>query len=149
MNDELLTQNNIPKRSQKKTAGIVLLLAICLFFIGKQFSASPPADIKKLLNITAAELNKSCPKFENATTRLDNAADGKTFQYNYTLTDLLRDSTDLDVLYVGLETAMISNAKNNPDLEIFRNNNVTLIYKVNDKAGELLARIQVTPEKYK
>jgi hypothetical protein len=145
------TQNNTGKINAKNlwlTFGFGVAVAL-IWMVTR--SDSRASDVEQLLAITSRQVNLSCPKLEDPTTRLDStqALPNKTFQYNYTLTDLLRDSTDIELLYAGFETAMIKNAKSNPDLQLFRNHNVTFVYRFFDRAGSMLTRIVINPEKYR
>lgn len=82
--------------------------------------------------------------------RLDSSVvlPNKVFQYNYTLMNFHRDSMDIDLLKAGFEQAMLNNATTNADLEVFRENRVTLNYYFKDEAGNFVTKISVTPEMY-
>jgi hypothetical protein len=84
-------------------------------------------------------------------TRLDSASViGETvFQYNYTMVNLVKDSSDYDLLQLSFEPAMIDNARKNPDLAPFRENSITLAYSFHDKNKKFMMKIMVTPDKYK
>ncbi|MCF8458865.1 MAG: hypothetical protein K9H62_23255 [Bacteroidales bacterium] len=84
-------------------------------------------------------------------TRLDNALalPGKTFQYNYTLVNLVKDSIDIGSLEEYLNPVILNNIKTNPDLKTFRDNDVTMAYNYKDKNSEHLLKLIFTPDQYK
>ena len=88
---------------------------------------------------------------QDSETRLESteALPDKVFQYNYTLVQINRDSIDVEMLYVSFLEAMIENARENPDLELFRKNKVTFSYYFKDRLGNFVTRIKVKPEDYK
>jgi hypothetical protein len=145
--------SEIPKGNKKistpiKIAAVVLLVGLVLFL--QRFSYSND-DFEKVMKLISKQMNQSCPKMEDKDTRLDNTEtrSALTFQYNYTMVEMLRDSMDVELLNYSFETAMINNARTNPDLEMFRKHNVTLVYSFKDKLGNFLTKISITPEKYR
>jgi hypothetical protein len=126
----------------------VIGVAAALFFSYFFFIRKP--SLEKVLRNTAEALNKTCPSMADKDTRLDNAValPDNVFQYNYTLVNLLKDSMDVEMFMLSVEPAMISNARANPDLQLFRDNKITLSYHFKDMAGNFVTRIKITPEKY-
>src|SRR5437868_158437 len=129
-----------PARKYRLSLGVILFF-IAGILIFQRFSFSKD-DFTKVMNATSAELNKTCPKMEDADTRLDNTEvlPDKVFQYNYTLMNFTGDSLDVEMLYASFEPAMVNNARENPDLELFRKNHVTFIYHFRDQAGKFITR---------
>lgn len=126
---------------------ISLLPLLFLIFMGcGQFSS-----FDKQLKIAADEINKTCPMMIDSDTQLDKVENfpGKIFQYTYTLINSTKadyDSIQFDSL---MKSYVIENIKTNPDLQIFRDNNVTIINNYKDKTGMLIERIIVIPEQYR
>ena len=87
----------------------------------------------------------------DANTRLDNTIvlPKKTFQYNYTLINLEKETTDIEEMKKYLEPNITNNIKSNPEMEYYRKRDVTLKYYYYDKHGVFLFNISVTPDKYK
>ncbi|MBF0647375.1 hypothetical protein IR083_00890 [Dysgonomonas sp. GY75] len=58
----------------------------------------------------AGELNKSCPVMVDEETRFDNAIamPNKTFQYNYTLLNFEKESTDTILVKNALEPSILN-----------------------------------------
>ena len=103
-----------------------------------------------ILAAAASEVNKSCPMMVDKETRLDNAVSfpGPTFQYNYTLVNYVKDSINADQLQKALQPGILNNVKSNPDLKIYRDHKVTMVYAYNDKNKVFITKINITPEMY-
>ena len=84
-------------------------------------------------------------------TRLDNviALPKKTFQYNYTLAGMVKDSIDIIETKKHLEPIITNLVRTNPAMKPQRDNKCTLNYYYKDKFGNHLFTISVTPEQYK
>jgi len=106
------------------------------------------ASIDKQLMQIASEFNKSCPIMVDKETRLNNvvASTGKTVIYNYTLVDLSLEQVKIPQLQDYIRPRAINNVKTSPDMKMFRDNKVTMVYRYSDKAGKFLCDIKVTPE---
>lgn len=141
------------KKDQSKKGTLVGFgvgaIFFALFFFGAQQFFKP--DLESELKEVALELNKQTPMQIDQYTRLDSAASkGKTnLIYYYTLFDMERSEVNLDTVNKYMRPAVVENVKNNPDLKIFRDNNITLDYKYYDKYSEFVTEISVTPELYK
>lgn len=105
---------------------------------------------KQMLQITS-ELNKFCPIMVDAETQLDNvvALSKNTLQYNYTLLSAERASVDISVLENYMQPIILNIIKTNPDLKIFRDNDVIMAYNYRDKNGKHLFKLTFKPENYK
>jgi hypothetical protein len=137
---------------RKKTIGtIVGIVAFGLVYFGVQqiFFKAPTFD--KAMIQAASELNKSCPIMVDQHTRLDNAAvmPNNVFQYNYTLVNLDKSEVNIDTLKKYVEPGLINNVKTHPDLQVYRDNKVTMAYNYRDKNGVFVLRINVTPDLYR
>ncbi|MEO6902126.1 MAG: hypothetical protein ABI315_03150 [Bacteroidia bacterium] len=108
-----------------------------------------PVYDKAMMKI-ANEINKSCPVMVDSITRLDNAValPGNVFQYNYTGINMVKESVDIEAMKNYLEPTTINFVKTNPDMQMVRDNKVTVNYYYKDKKGVYLFTISVTPEKY-
>jgi hypothetical protein len=141
-----------PHKSKNKTVlyGLPIGLLIAIVLAALHFTDKKD-PFQRIIEITSAEVNKTCPVMQDSDTRLESteALPDKVFQYNYTLVQTYRDSIDVEMLYVGFLEAMRENARVNPELEIFRKNKVTFSYHFKDKLGKFVTRIQIKPEDYK
>lgn len=140
------------KKGGNKVFGIVIgIVAFVLcFFAVQQLFFDAPGYNKELMKI-ASELNESCPIMVDSETRLDNSVTlpGDIFQYNYTLVNMEKATTDTLGMRNYLEPAILNLVKTNPQMEYQREHNITVNYFYKDKNGEFLLLISVTPDKYK
>lgn len=96
----------------------------------------------------ANEANKNCPFMVDRETRLDNTTTkpGKVFQYNYTLVHRDRSTVNTAELRNYLIPRIWNNLRTSPDMKIFRDHQVTLVYCYKDKNGNYLTEVKVTPD---
>ena len=138
------------KSKKGKTIGIIIgMIVFALTYYGTQQLFKK--DLESELKSVALELNKQTPMKVDQFSRLDSASTiGKTnLIYYYTLTEIEKSEVNLDTVNKYIRPNIIENVKNNPDLKIFRDNNITMDYKYYDKNGEFATEISVTPELYK
>jgi hypothetical protein len=130
------------------TVGIIVAAVVSKFVVN-YFNDSMSFD-EQLMQVSQ-EINKHCPFMIDQDTRLDNTigGPGNSFTYNYTLVNYFAEEVDVDELKERIEPQMIMNIKTSPDMEQFRENNVTLLYKYRDKAGNFIFEIKISPGKYK
>lgn len=139
-------------KNVKTTVGLIIGFIIGFTIVELVMnSLRSPASFDKQLMIIAEKLNKTCPFMVDRDTRLDNAigGPGKNFTYNYTVVNYAAEEIDADQVKSNIYPAMLNDIKTNPDIEIFRKNEVTLIYKYKDKNGKFLFDIEISPEDYK
>ncbi|MGE0090387.1 MAG: hypothetical protein AB7S50_13030 [Bacteroidales bacterium] len=106
--------------------------------------------IEKALVEVANTINKNCPMMIDSETRLDNAValPNNVFQYNYTLINMVKESTNIDEMRQYLEPNIINFVKTQPDMKTMRDNKTTVNYSYKDKKGVFLLTISVTPNQY-
>lgn len=146
--------NTISKQDDKKKLNfktiIGLVVGLSIAILVQQYFFKPPSFDKQMMSV-ASELNKTCPIMVDAETQLDNAValPDKTFQYNYTLINMDKDSIDIVRLEEYLKPVILNTIKTNPDLKSFRDNNVTMSYNYKDKNSNHILKLTFTPEQYK
>jgi hypothetical protein len=98
----------------------------------------------------ASELNKTCPIMVDNATRLDNAIalPGNTFQYNYTIVNMVKKSIAIDELKKVVEPTIINFVKTNPEMKFIRDHKTTVNYYYKDMTGVYLFTISVKPDQY-
>lgn len=154
-----------PKKKRKYVSLLVIisLIVITLSVLGyftyqKLLENKVFATIENVINtaknplqLIANEMNKSCPMMVDEETRLDKVTlPSKTvFQYNYTLINYEKTEIDTVKIKSSLEQNIIRLTKTNPQMQYQRENNVTMNYIYNDKNGDYLMSIIITPELYK
>lgn len=148
MTEEKSETNNAGKN--KKFSRTILFAIIVAILLIIRFAFAKDAPFKPVLKEAAMEVNKTCPQVIDKETRLDSVTvhDQNTFRYNYTLIDQQKDSMDVEMFVLSVEPLMIDNAKNNTELSLFRENQVTLEYVFRDASQQFVTRITITPERY-
>jgi hypothetical protein len=108
-------------------------------------------NFDKILVEAANEVNKTLPIMVDSETRLDStmALPNKEYSYFYTLINYSVDEIDAVQFEKEMRPGIINQVKTNSDLEVFRNNNVTLNYVYRDKNLSEIVKIKVTPKDYK
>jgi uncharacterized membrane protein YgaE (UPF0421/DUF939 family) len=146
--DAISKQDDKKKLNFKTIIGLVVGLTVAILV--QQYFFKPPSFDKQMMRM-ASELNKTCPIMVDAETQLDNAValPEKTFQYNYTLINMDKDSIDIVRLEEYLKPVILNTIKTNPDLKSFRDNNVTMSYNYKDKNSNHILKLTFTPEQYK
>lgn len=146
--DENKTNNKMPaKRWFAIAVGVVAF--ITMYFLAQSIFQSVFSFDKAMMK-AASEINEICPMMVDADTRLDNAVamPNNSFQYNYTLVNLLGSDINIEEFRTYMLPQLINNIKTNPDLSAFRKNRVTMIYAYKDKLGEHVTRFAISPEEY-
>lgn len=130
--------------------GIAVILAV--FF---QFHLSENADeIKTEITEIVAKYNKNCPLIIQEGIRLDsvtlpNLPDEEAVQYNLTLMNVEKETAEINVIHNEIGKSLLSTAKANPGLKVFRDNDYSLIYSYYDKKKTFLFKVRILPDQYK
>ncbi|WP_280766213.1 hypothetical protein [Parabacteroides sp. PFB2-10] len=100
---------------------------------------------------TAKEVNKTCPFMIDQETRLDNliVLPNNILQYNYTLLTINEETTDLEELKNNLQKNLTNHIRTNPDMQFYRDHEVSFNYYYRDAAMNHLFTISITPKMYK
>ena len=145
---ESKTNKKLPaKRWLAISAGVV---AFIIMYFAAQTIFQRVFSFDKAMMKAASELNEVCPMMVDADTRLDNAValPPNSFQYNYTLVNLLKSDIDTEDFRAYMLPQLINNVKTNPDMSSFRKNMVTMIYVYKDELGEHVPKFTISPEEY-
>jgi len=145
------------KQSKKKQNILLLIIigiaiALALFF---QFYLSEnKEEVKSEITELVAKYNKNCPLKIQEGIRLDSVSlpmhsDEGAVQYNFTLLNVEKETAEVDVIKNEIEKSLISTAKANPGLQVFRDNDYTLIYSYSDKKKVFLFSVKILPDQYK
>ncbi|KAA5536117.1 zinc ribbon domain-containing protein [Taibaiella lutea] len=119
-------------------------------FVAQHYFFDNSSFDKKMMQV-ASEINKTCPIMVDQFTRLDNTLSlpNNTFQYNYTIVGVAKSEVNIDTVKKYIEPTLLNNVKTSPDMKIFRDNKMTLVYNYRDKNGEHVWKFSVTPEMYR
>lgn len=152
--NEKVFENKTILKKKKKNQMIGAIVGVMTFFIAyfgiQQIFFKAPSYDQVMIQMSS-EMNKSCPIMIDANTRLDNtvALANNTFQYNYTLINNEKATSDAKRMKEFLEPTIVNIVKSNPELKFQRDHGTTLNYNYKDKNGVFLFNISVTPDKYK
>ena len=150
---EIINETIQPTNQNKKRLSIKGMIGVALgvgtMIAVQQFFFKAPSYDKAMMQI-ASELNKTCPIMVDAETRLDNtiALPDNIFQYNYTLVNIDKASTDTADMKNYLIPTVTNFVKTNPQMKIQRDHKTTINYYYKDKSGQYLFIVSVTPDKY-
>ena len=145
------------KKKNKTRLIIIIITAIAAYGIiqtvvywGVKEWTSSSISVKQQLIAASNNVNSMCPFMVDAYTRLDNSVPigHKAFQYNYTLIDINPEEIDIESFKRNMEYVLTKKIKTEPDLEFFRRNNVTMIYRYNDINGTFISQIEIGPDEY-
>ncbi|TGK86865.1 hypothetical protein EHQ24_04495 [Leptospira noumeaensis] len=111
---------------------------------------SKNSSFEDLLRQTANDINRNCPQTIDKDTRLDNVAifPNKRFQYNYSIIAYSASEIDIQALEKNLYPVILNTIKSSPDMKLFRENEVTLVYSYRDKMGNYIFSMEFKPNDY-
>ncbi len=137
-------------KTQKILRTGAFIITFALAYFGVQYFFFNQGAIEEQMKDAAIEINKISPKMMDEYSRLDSATTiaDKTFKYHYTLINMTKEEVSIDILTKFIRPEIIENARNSPELKIFRDNKITVSYNYYDKNGEFVTNIDVTPELY-
>lgn len=127
--------------------GIAIVLAVCF----QLFLSENTEEVKTEVVELVVKYNKNCPLNIQEGIRLDSVSlpEARVVQYNLTLLNVMQETAEVDVIKEEIEKSLISTAKANPGLQIFRDNDYTLIYSYSDKKKTFLFDVKIQPDQYK
>lgn len=125
----------------------VVLVALFQFYFYKD-AHTVNTEILELVD----KYNKNCPLTIQEGIRLDSVSLGeedRVVQYNLTLVKVEKKTADVNVIHKEIEKSLISTAKANPGLKVFRENDYILVYRYSDKKKVFLFKVTIMPDLYK
>ncbi|MCD9576174.1 hypothetical protein [Flavobacterium soyae] len=128
---------------------IGIAVALAVFF---QFFLSEKADeVNTEITELIEKYNKSCPLKIQEGIRLDSVSlhEERVVQYNLTLLNVEKETAEINVIQGEIEKSLLSTAKANPGLQVFRDNDYTLNYSYSDKKKVFLFDVKILPDEYK
>lgn len=147
-------QDKKTKRKQNILLLAVIGIAVALAVFFQFHLSESKGEVKVEVTELVAKYNKNCPLKIQEGIRLDsvslpNVTDEKDVQYNLTLLNVEKETAEIDVIKTEIEKSLISTAKANPGLQVFRDNDYTLIYSYKDKKNVFLFDVKILPDQYK
>lgn len=100
----------------------------------------------------ALELNKSAPFMVDDQTRFDSAVvlPNNGFKYHYTLVNVdgAKDSIDAKGFERVFRPTMVSFVRTNPEMQVFRDHQISITYAYYDSCSRFLTAVQINPDDY-
>lgn len=138
---------------RKSTVLLLVLIGIAVALAAYfQFYLAENEDkVKTEVVELVAKYNKSCPLNIQEGMRLDSVSlpEERVVQYNLTLLNVAKETAEINVIQEEIRKSLISTAKANPGLQVFRDNDYTLIYHYIDKKKVFLFDVKILPDEYK
>ncbi|AWK03243.1 hypothetical protein HYN56_03010 [Flavobacterium crocinum] len=127
--------------------GVALAVAVYFQFFLSEEAEETNTEITELV----AKYNKNCPLTIQQGIRLDSVSliEERTVQYNLTLINVVQETAETNVIKEEIEKSLLSTAKSNPGLQVFRDNDYTLNYSYSDRKKVFLFAIKILPDQYK
>ena len=132
----------------KLILSLAIALALVTFF---QFYLSENTQHEHIeITQLVDKYNKNCPLLIQEGIRLDsvNLPEERAVQYNLTLVKVEKETAEIAVIRDEIKKSILSTAKANPGLQVFRENDYTLIYSYYDNKKKFLFKVNVLPDQY-
>lgn len=144
-------QDKKTKRKQNFLLLIVIGVAVALAIYFQFFLSENAVEVKTEIKELVEKYNKNCPLTIQEGIRLDsvNLPEKNVVQYNLTLMNVEKETAEINVIKKEIEKSLLSTAKANTGLQVFRDNDYNLIYSYSDKKEVYLFAITITPDQYK
>ena len=113
----------------------IVSFAVAYFAVDYFFSRNEATPNEMLVTVSK-EMNKTMPKMVDAETRLDSTSvENSTLNYHYTLVNVVKDSTeiDLDEVKNTMKSRAQMNIDTNEAMKDYRENDLSLQYIFVDK----------------
>ena len=144
-------QEKESKRKQNIVLLVVIGIAIALAVFFQFYLSKSTSEVKTEIKELVEKYNKNCPLTIQEGIRLDSVGlpERSVVQYNLTLLNVANETAEISVIQDEIQKSLISTAKANPGLQVFRDNDYTLIYSYSDKKKTFLFQVKILPDQYK
>ncbi len=147
-------QDKKNRRKQNILVVGVIGVAVALAVYFQFFVSESRVEVKDEITELVAKYNKNCPLKIQEGIRLDsvslpNVTEEREVQYNLALLNVDKETAEIDLIKTEIEKSLISTAKANPGLQVFRDNDYILIYSYKDKKNVFLFAVKILPDQYK
>lgn len=138
-------------RKQNILLLVVIGIAVALAVFFQFFLSEKANEVSTEITELVEKYNKSCPLKIQEGIRLDSVSlhEERVVQYNLTLLNVEKDVAEVNVIQDEIEKSLLSTAKANPGLQVFRDSDYTLIYSYSDKKKGFLFTVKILPDQYK
>ncbi|MCC9072758.1 hypothetical protein LNQ49_14320 [Flavobacterium sp. F-65] len=144
-------QEKTSKRKQNIWLIVPIVIAVILVGFFQIYFYENADEVKTEVTELVAKYNKSCPLAIQEGIRLDSVSlhPDRVVQYNLTLLNVEKETAEVAVIHEEIEKSLLSTAKANSGLKVFRENDFTLVYNYNDKKKVFLFKVTILPSQYK
>ena len=147
-------QDKKNRRKQNILLLSVIGIAVALAVYFQFFLSESRGEVKVEITELVAKYNKNCPLKIQEGIRLDsvnlpNVPDESVVQYNLTLMNVEKETAEINIIQKEIEKSLVSTAKENSGLKVFRDNDFALVYNYNDKNKVFLFKVTIMPDQYK
>ncbi|MBF4493756.1 hypothetical protein IR010_14505 [Flavobacterium sp. MR2016-29] len=144
-------QEKQSKRKQNILLLVVIGIAIFLAVFFQFYLSKNSDEVNTEITELVGKYNKNCPLTIQQGIRLDsvNLPSEQVVQYNLTLMNVEKETAEINVIKKEIEKSLISTAKANPGLQVFRDNDYTLVYKYSDRKKASLFEVKILADQYK
>ncbi|MEN2402140.1 hypothetical protein GKZ90_0020290 [Flavobacterium sp. MC2016-06] len=144
-------QEKDSKKKQNRRLIITIVTAVVLVGIIQFYFYKGVDEVNVEVKELVGKYNKNCPLAIQEGIRLDSVSllKNKEVQYNLTLVHVEKETADVNVINKEIEKSLISTAKANPGLQVFRDNDYALIYSYSDRKKVFLFKVVIAPDQYK
>ncbi|KQO29983.1 hypothetical protein ASF10_05620 [Flavobacterium sp. Leaf82] len=144
-------QEKESKRKQNILLIVVIGIAIALAVFFQFYLSENAAEVNTEITELVGKYNKNCPLTIQEGIRLDSVSlpEERVVQYNLTLMNVAKETAEINVIKQEIEKSLLSTAKANPGLQVFRDSDYSLIYNYYDKKKVFLFKVQLLPYQYK
>jgi hypothetical protein len=141
----------VPKKKKYivlKIVGVLFACAIIKELLSLLFA---PAPVSQQLHDFANSINKRCPIVIDSTTVLNNCAaiSGYRLHFNYQINTVSKEDVDTVALIMGARQEMITKLKTDPNMVVFKNNDLSISATYYDKTGAYICSAAVVPSDLK
>jgi hypothetical protein len=142
--EEKQRKNKLLIRKIVQIGIVVVVISVAQYYFVKDKS------IGKELTALVIKYNAACPIMISNDIRMEgvNTLPHNTVQYDFTLVYVQKESVAVEALKTTIEKQILATSKTNPSLQVFRDNNSTVIYNYKDGNEKELFKITLTSETY-
>lgn len=144
-------QEKQSKRKQNILLIVLIGIAVALAVFFQVYLSENADEVNTEVVELVAKYNKNCPLKIQEGIRLDSVSlhGERVVQYNLTLTNVQKETAEVNVIQEEIGKSLISTAKANPGLQVFRDNDYTLVYSYSDNKKAFLFNVKIIPDQYK
>ena len=107
------------------------------------------SSVGNLLQNAASELNAKLPmKVDDETYLISARSSQQVFIYTYSVPKISKDDINIPHFETKMRSILLNEYKSNPSMKSFRDHNVKLVYRYNDKDGLQFAEIFISTDDF-